>query len=68
MTKPFSIILTNEALEIVEKYMEVKKCTRNKAVNDLIVAKKSTSAEKMFKDINKKLDELKVILTTPSEE
>lgn len=65
MSKQITILLTDEATSIVEKYMDLKKCTRNKAVNDLIVMKKTTTEEKMFKDILKKLDE---ILTKGSEE
>ena len=65
MSKQITILLTDEATSIVEKYMDLKKCTRNKAVNDLIVMKKTTTEEKMFKDILKKLDE---ILTKESEE
>ena len=63
MSKQITILLTGEATSIVEKYMDLKKCTRNKAVNDLIVMKKTTTEEKMFKDIIKKLDEVKEILT-----
>ena len=65
MSKQITILLTDEAKSIVEKYTDLKKCTRNKAVNDLIVMKKTTTEEKMFKDILKKLDE---ILTKGSEE
>lgn len=65
MSKQITILLTDEATSIVEKYMDLKKCTRNKAVNDLIVMKKTTTEEKMFKDILKKLDD---ILTKGSEE
>ena len=68
MSKQITILLTDEATSIVEKYMDLKKCTRNKAVNDLIVMKKTTTEEKMFKDILKKLDEVKAILTKESEE
>lgn len=68
MSKQITILLTDEATSIVEKYMDLKKCTRNKAVNDLIVMKKTTTEEKMFKDIIKKLDEVKDILTKGSEE
>lgn len=63
MSKQITILLTDEATSIVEKYMDLKKCTRNKAVNDLIVMKKTTTEEKMFKDILKKLDEIKEIFT-----
>ena len=63
MSKQITILLTDEATSIVEKYMDLKKCTRNKAVNDLIVMKKTTTEEKMFKDILKKLDEIKEVFT-----
>ena len=63
MSKQITILLTDEATSIVEKYMDLKKCTRNKAVNDLIVMKKTTTEEKMFKDIIKKLDEIKEVFT-----
>ena len=68
MSKQITILLTDEATSIVEKYMDLKKCTRNKAVNDLIVMKKTTTEEKMFKDILKKLDEIKEVFTKGSEE
>lgn len=68
MSKQITILLTDEATSIVEKYMDLKKCTRNKAVNDLIVMKKTTTEEKMFKDIIKKLDEIKEVFTKGSEE
>ena len=68
MSKQITILLTDEAKSIVEKYMDLKKCTRNKAVNDLIVMKKTTTEEKMFKDIIKKLDEIKEVFTKGSEE
>ena len=63
MSKQITILLTDEATSIVEKYMDLKKCTRNKAVNDLVVMKKTTTEEKMFKDILKKLDEIKEVFT-----
>ena len=68
MSKQITILLTDEATSIVEKYMDLKKWTRNKAVNDLIVMKKTTTEEKMFKDIIKKLDEIKEVFTKGSEE
>ena len=68
MSKQITILLTDEATSIVEKYTDLKKCTRNKAVNDLIVMKKTTTEEKMFKDILKKLDEIKEVFTKGSEE
>ena len=63
MSKQITILLTDEATSIVEKYMDLKKCTRNKAVNDLVVMKKTTTEEKMFKDILQKLDEIKEVFT-----
>lgn len=77
MSNVTSISLTDEAYQVVQEYMEKNNCSRNRAINDIIKeAGKDLDLEiklgkanlKMSKEIDKKLDELKVILTTPSEE
>lgn len=38
MSKHTSIMLSDEATEVVDNYAQTHKCSRNKAINDLIVA------------------------------
>lgn len=77
MSNVTSISLTDEAYQVVQEYMEKNNCSRNRAINDIIKEagedldleiKLGKANLKMSKEIDKKLDELKVILTTPSEE
>ena len=68
MPKQITVSFTTEALEVIEKYVDVKGCSRNKAINDLVIAKKTTTEEKLMKMLLKKIDEVKDILTKGSEE
>ena len=63
MSKQITVAFTTEALEVITKYTELKGCSRNKAINDLIIAKKTTTEEKLMKTLLKKIDEVKAILT-----
>ena len=80
MSKQISVLLSNEALEVVQDYMEQNNCSRNKAINDVIVSLKEQIGKesievrlgkaniKLGKEIIEKLDEVKDILTKGSEE
>ena len=80
MSKQISVLLSDEALEVIQDYMEQKACSRNKAINDTIVSLKDQIGKepievrlgkaniKLGKDIIEKLDEVKAILTKGSEE
>lgn len=68
MPKQITVSFTTEALAVIEKYVGVKGCSRNKAINDLVIAKKTTTEEKLMKMLLKKIDEVKDILTKGSEE
>ena len=37
MSKQTSILLTDDTIEVIEDYMQKHSCSRNKAINDLIV-------------------------------
>ena len=68
MSKQTSLLLTDEALEVVQDYIEQNSCSRNKAVNDLIVLAKNQigkeSVEVRLGKANLKLlKEVKDILT-----
>lgn len=68
MSKQTSLLLTEEALEVVQDYIEQNNCSRNKAVNDLIVLAKNQigkeSVEVRLGKANLKLlKEIKAILT-----
>ena len=68
MSKQTSLLLTEEALEVVQDYIEQNSCSRNKAVNDLIVLAKNQigteSVEVRLGKANLKLlKEIKAILT-----
>lgn len=68
MSKQTSLLLTDEALEVVQDYIEQNSCSRNKAVNDLIVLAKNQigkeSVEVRLGKANLKLlKEIKDILT-----
>lgn len=68
MSKQTSLLLTDEALEVVQDYIEQNNCSRNKAVNDLIVLAKNQigkeSVEVRLGKANLKLlKEIKAILT-----
>lgn len=39
MSKHTSIMLSDEAIEIVTKYAQEHNCTRNRAINDLIIGR-----------------------------
>ena len=43
MGKQFSILLTDEAYQVVSEYMKDRSCTRNKAINELITANKNNT-------------------------
>ena len=68
MPKQITVSFTTEALEVITKYTALKGCSRNKAINDLVIAKKTTTEEKLMKMLLKKIDEVKAILTKESEE
>ena len=80
MSKQTSLLLTEEALETITEYIEKHNCSRNKAVNDLIVLARNQIGKepievrlgkaniKLGKEIIEKLDEVKTILTKGSEE
>lgn len=80
MSKQTSLLLTDEALETITEYIEKNNCSRNKAVNDLIVLARNQIGKepievrlgkvniKLGKEIIEKLDEVKDILTKGSEE
>lgn len=75
MSKQTSLLLTDEAVEVITEYIEKNNCSRNKAVNDLIMLARNQIGKepievrlgkanlKIGQEIDKKLDELKVILT-----
>ena len=75
MSKQTSLLLTDEAVEVITEYIEKNNCSRNKAVNDLILLARNQIGKepievrlgkanlKMSQEIAEKLDELKVILT-----
>lgn len=68
MSKQTSLLLTDEALEVVQDYIEQNSCSRNKAVNDLVVLAKNQigkeSVEVRLGKANLKLlKEIKAILT-----
>lgn len=68
MSKQTSLLLTEEALEVVQDYIEQNSCSRNKAVNDLIVLARNQigkeSVEVRLGKANLKLlKEIKAILT-----
>lgn len=72
MSKQTSLLLTDEALEVVQDYIEQNSCSRNKAVNDLIVLAKNQigkeSVEVRLGKANLKLlKEIKAILTDNEE-
>ena len=71
-----SILLTDEAYQVVQEYMDKNNCSRNKAVNELIKevgkefdldTKRSKATLKVSLEINEKLNELKAILTNKNE-
>ena len=73
MSKQISVLLSNEALEVVQDYMEQNNCSRNKAINDTIVSLKDQIGKepievKLGKANLKLLKEIKAILTKGSEE
>ena len=68
MPKQITVSFTTEALEVITKYTALKGSSRNKAINDLVIAKKTTTEEKLMKMLLKKIDEVKAILTKGSEE
>ena len=49
MPKQITVSFTTEALEVITKYTALKGCSRNKAINDLVIAKKTTTEEKLMK-------------------
>ena len=68
MSKQISVLLSDEALEVIQDYMEQKACSRNKAINDTILsAKEQVGKEpievKLGKANLKLLKEIKDILT-----
>lgn len=73
MSKQTSLLLTDEALEIITEYIEKNNCSRNKAVNDLIVLARNQIGKepievRLGKANLKLLKEIKAILTKGSEE
>ena len=71
-----SILLTDEAYQVVQEYIDKNNCSRNKAVNELIKevgkeldldTKRSKATLKVSLEINEKLNELKAILTNKNE-
>ena len=72
MSKQISVLLSNEALEVVQDYMEQNNCSRNKAINDAIVSSKEQIGKesievRLGKANLKLLKEIKDILTKESE-
>ena len=71
-----SVSLTEEAYQILQDYMNKKKCSRNKAINEIIKAtgkelgldrRRGKAILQVTLEINDKLDELKAILTNKNE-
>ena len=68
MSKQISVLLSDEALEVIQDYMEQKACSRNKAINDAIVSSKEQIGKesievRLGKANLKLLKEIKDILT-----
>ena len=73
MSKQISVLLSDEALEVIQDYVEQKACSRNKAINDTIVSLKDQIGKepievRLGKANLKLLKEIKAILTKGSEE
>ena len=51
--KNFTVVLSAEAQAILDNYMSEHNCTRNKAVNDLILTHKPNELMKYIKAIYK---------------
>lgn len=77
MSNVTSVSLYSEAYQVVQDYMDKNNCSRNKAINELLKAvgekldldtKRSKAILKVSLSIDKKLDEIKAILTKGSEE
>lgn len=76
MSNVTSVSLYSEAYQVVQDYMDKNNCSRNKAINELLKAvgekldldtKRSKAILKVSLDIDKKLDEIKAILTNKNE-
>ena len=50
MSKQTSVVLTDTSLKVLNKYMELTNCNRNKAINEII--SKYTTNAKLFKLIS----------------
>ena len=76
MSNVTSVSLYSEAYQVVQDYMDKNNCSRNKAINELLKTvgekldldtKRSKAILKVSLDIDKKLDEIKAILTNKNE-
>ena len=76
MSNVTSVSFTDEAYQILQDYMSKKKCSRNKAINEIIKAtgkelgldrRRGKAILQVTLEINDKLDELKAILTNKNE-
>ena len=49
MSKHTSILLSDEAMQVVEEYAQEHNCTRNKAINDLILDRQGGNTAQVLK-------------------
>lgn len=59
MSKQFSIVLTDEANQIITEYMQDQSCTKNKAINELIIANKDSTLKSNVQKLTKEVEELR---------
>ncbi len=66
MGKQFSILLTDEANQTVSEYMQDQSCTKNKAINELIIANKDSTLKSNVQKLTKEVEELRTELNKSS--